>query len=439
MNKKLILTSLVVLVLLSGLAKAVWDVILQDNFERSDIPPWQDTCCYRSGSSKVCGDGSNYCFGQRIAEIISGRAYLFAEPTNLTSIRYTFPTAIKDFNWHVEIKSPSEGEVIMLEWWSNLTNVGTGYAQIRLNRDKNLIEYVEDDIYTQYLISEYPYRTNYSVPYNFGTGARVWDVNITKNGLNIIAYINGTKVLDVTSSKEIYARAIIMASFSPTVSTSTSFDNVIFVSTSTTKQTPTVTISVSPAYIVTYGTQTTVSCTVEPPNLKLHLYYFQTEVSIPYTAVLPLGYNWFRCESEETDQYYSASSVAKVEVTEVGATTTTTTTTTTTIPYVPPSPIENASKPIPQLVNEEEWRNAGFGWALIFFSPIGLITMFSLIVSAVVARIAGVVFGVIAFMFIWFILVLFTGILPDWLFIVLVIVAAFITANTLRQYVFGGK
>jgi hypothetical protein len=427
MNKKLILTSLVVLVLLSGLAKAVWDIILQDNFERSDIPPWQDTCCYRSDGSKTCGDGSNWCFGQRIAEIISGKVYLFAEPNNLTSIRYTFPTRIKDFNWHVEIHNYDE-EVTIFEWQSE------GYTvQIRLNRKRNMIEYVEDDIYSQYLMSEYPYTVDSQVPYNFGTGARVWDVNITKNGLNVRVYINGTKVLDVTSSEEIYANSIIMASFSPTVSTSTSFDNVVFVSTSVTKQTPTVTISVSPDYIVTYGTQTTVSCTVEPPNLRLHLYYFQTEVSIPYTAVLPMGNNYFRCESEETDQYYSAFDSTIVQVTGVG------TTTTIIPPHVPPSPIENASKPIPQLVNEEEWRNAGFGWALIFFSPIGLITMFSLIISAVVARIAGVVFGVVAFMFIWFILVLFTGILPDWLFIVLVIVAGFITANALRQYVFGGK
>jgi hypothetical protein len=93
---------------------------------------------------------------------------------------------------------------------------------------------------------------------------------------------------------------------------------------------------------------------------------------------------------------------------------------------LPPAQIPNASRPVPQLVNETEWVEAGYGWALIFVSPIGLITIITLVVSAVIARFSGTQFGIISFLFLWFILVLFTGVLPTWIFLVLIIIAGFI-------------
>jgi hypothetical protein len=116
MNKKLILTSLVVLVLLSGLAKAVWEIIFQDNFERSDIDPWTNVCCYRSDSSKSCGDNAGWCGPTRKAIIYNGKLALLSEPLNLSGVWYQLPTKIKDFNWYVEVQSDSSTEIMSFNW-----------------------------------------------------------------------------------------------------------------------------------------------------------------------------------------------------------------------------------------------------------------------------------------------------------------------------------
>lgn len=418
MKKGLFIITFLVFISCSVLAQ---ELIIYDTFSRGDIPPWQDVCCYRTDGTKSCGSGDNWCYGTRIAGISGGKAFLSTEARNLSTMYYTLYTLVPDFNWYVEIESSNNNDLIGLGWWSEQYNPFT----IVLNRNSSVIQnYHYDDLITKYLLEDYPFTYNYQLPYNFGSGYRFWAINITKSGNLTRLYINGVKVLERNCSTP--AQRIMIEVFNPVSSTTVYVDNVIFYSTTRVKYLPIVNISAT-AYRVNYGTPVTISCQAIPSTLNLKVYYLNQRISNPYTAVLPAGYHYFYCESEETEQYWSGSDSLIVEVLNQ--------TVTTTLPV--PSPMPNVSQPIPQLVNETEWREAGFGWALFFFSPIGMITIASLVVSAIVSRVGGWVFGVVSFIFFWFVLVYFTGILPDWLFIVLVIISAFIVANIIRQFVMG--
>ncbi|MEM2446397.1 MAG: hypothetical protein QW734_07050 [Candidatus Bathyarchaeia archaeon] len=419
MKKALFLVAFTVLLFSSAFAQ---ELIIHDTFSRSDIAPWQDACCYRTDGTKSCGDGSNWCYGTRIVGISGGKAFLSTEARNLSSMHYTIYTRIPNFNWYMEIESSNNNDLVGLFWWSEQQSPYT----IVLNRHSNTIQvYYYDDLISKFLLEDYPFTYNYQIPYNFGSGYRYWQINITKSGNTTKLYINGVKVLERNCTTA--AQKIGIEVFNPLSDTTVYVDNIIFYSTTPTKLIPIVNITAT-SYVITYGTPVTISCYAIPSTLRVNIYYLNQRVSNPYTAILPVGNHYFYCESEETEEYWSGSDSLVVQVLGQPPTTTT-------LPQV--TPIENISKPIPQLVNETEWREAGFGWALFFFSPIGLITFMSLVVSAVISRVGGWVFGVVSFLFMWFILVYFTGILPDWLFITLVVVAGFIVASVVRQFVMG--
>lgn len=106
------------------------------------------------------------------------------------------------------------------------------------------------------------------------------------------------------------------------------------------------------------------------------------------------------------------------------------TTVTTTIPT-------NFTQPISP-INETEWRENGFGWILFFFTPIGLTTMLCIGIGAVVGRFAGVEFGIAAFCFLLFIMVVFSGMFPTWLVVIFILLAAGIVVYFTRG-IFIGK
>jgi hypothetical protein len=414
MKKQIILlfaSAFVSMFLLFSLANA--QLILDDDFKRTEIAPWTKFI-------------SPPCSAPTTDVSIAGNEFLrHTYAANcLAWAQYRLSTYVNDFEWNVSFwVSWSERDVLIMEW----VEPGVGVVSIRFNRDKNLLEF--DTYYgsiMNFQTRTYPdWATTYSVPFYFGAGGQTFDFTIRKVGSNIKVYRTdgGVELIADWTSPLANVRAldINLARYNPSVSSYSDLDRTKFYSLTTLKGVPNITISVTPAYNVSYGTEQMISCIISPPTIPITLYYFTTPVANPYRATLPIGTHYWRCESNETDDYYASYTSTLTWV--YGAVTTTTTV---------PSPIPNVSQPIPQLVNETEWREAGYGWALIFVSPIGLVTMFTLLISSIVARFAGMSFGIVSFLFIWFVLVMFTGLLPSWLFLVLIIIAGFIVMQIAR-------
>jgi hypothetical protein len=420
--KKVLIPAVFFLLLLFVGARAQPQQLLDDQFTRSLIAPWEKTIL--SPCSPPTTDVN-----------ISGTPYQFLMHTYQTNClsfaSYRFGSFVNDFSWQTYFwVSWSEHDILIMEWWDGEGNL----MSVRFNRDKGVLEF--DHTYgsiTNFLTRTYPdWATTYSVPFDFGSAGQSFDFNITKVGNNIKVYRTDggvTLIADWTSPyANVRARSIALARYNPSTSNNGVLDETTFYSLTTVKAIPSINLTVSPARNVTYGTEQMISCTINPPTIPITLYYFTTPVTNPYRATLPVGNHYFRCESNETADYYSYYASQVVEV--YGAITPTTTV---------PSPIPNVSQPVPQLVNETEWRQAGYGWALFFVSPIGLITFVTLFVSAGMAKLvgqpSGVYFGIIAFIFLWLLLVMFTGILPTWIFLVIVVIAGFIVAQVAKKII----
>mgnify|MGYP001091978843 CR=1 FL=1 len=410
---KLIISAILSIFLISFLAKAqpasqppmFWDL-----FNRSVIEPWRHD--WLSG----CPLGSNY------ADIYNNDYLRFNHQSNcvaLTSI--DLGTYVMDFDMEIyDWNTTSPSDMMVVEWADTQGHV----VSIRFNRVGNSIEIGQASIITDFLTSTFPFSFSASTPYNYSSiNVYPWhiskrgDIIIIESDLSVPNYINWT----ISSpSYNVPLKEIVLATYNNGTAGFTYLDAISVRSIGEVKILPRLQIDVTPALTVSYGTEQIINChATNHTGVPVILYYFGTPVSNPYKASLSQGTNYFECISNETDTYYPSSVSALTFVTGVPLSTI-------------PSPIENASQPMPQMVNETEWREAGFGWALIFVSPLGLITVGTLIFSAIISRFAGAVFGIISFLFLWFILVLFTGLLPSWIFLVLVIISGFIVVSIFK-------
>jgi len=105
--------------------------------------------------------------------------------------------------------------------------------------------------------------------------------------------------------------------------------------------------------------------------------------------------------------------------------------TTTTVPpvNVTPTPIE----PIPA-INQTEWHEAGYDWALPFFTPLFIVSFVIAVVAGVIARIGGMTMGGVSALLMVLVMTLF-GIYPLWVGIVFLIIAGFIITKLVVEAV----
>lgn len=378
-----------------------------DHFNRSTPSPWTQ------GVISPCSTPLNNI----TIEPDGGEGYLkiSVEQNCTTGAVIDLGTYVKDWDIYIGDWGGTLGDDIMI-----LEMAGQGKAvSIRFNKYTNSIEIGQRDWTQDFQLHSFPYSYRAITPYNF-SNFNLFSIKKSGNTINIGNWSTGEPYLNwtvVDSNNDVWLKTIAIFEYNPSHSSYNKDNYIAVVSEGGIKILPNLTMSVSPSYNVSYGTHQTVSCYADVTGIPTSLYYFGSPVSNPYTAILPLGTNYFECISNETDTYYSASAVLLAYTYTPSVTTITV-----------PSPIPNASKPVPQMVNETEWQEAGYGWALFFLSPLMLITYLSLLLAAGTAKAVGgqnpaAVFT-ITFLFIWLLLIAYTGVLETWIFIVLIIIAS---------------
>jgi hypothetical protein len=392
-----------------------YSTVFSDQFERYTIPPWQAFITQPSGVGSctspqcvVIDDGHN------LYEECSTTQHLCFGITNITST--------DDFDWNFDWDN---GPADMGTWAiAELSHQGLftgGFASVRIytcygaepciNRIQFSYNSIISDVQTQ------PYPWNYICTVDTGFGYYTnWKINRTDDTVHVYGW-HATHYDELANCSNPNFNGLIstiaLATYAPSVSAANSFDNTTICSIYAPKIQPTLTIDISPTYNVSSGTQTMASCTANYIDVPIILSYFGEATTNPDVKTLSVGHHWYFCDSNETSQYYEAHAARDLWVYQAPA-------------GLPTEGVTypNASQPV-SAINETEWRDAGFAWALIFVSPIGFISIVSLIIGALVGKLAGgAIYGVMAFVFLMFIMILYMQILPTWMMIVFIVIAA---------------
>jgi hypothetical protein len=399
MRKVLLLALPLLFLFLIPQTKAL--IYLNDTFTRSSPLPWG---CYFT-----CGTCS----------IVSSSLYITQANSSCEGYAaFDSATLLENFSISFDYKQQTNNQFI-LEW-----NDGSNSRYIIFDTNNNLIEF--GNVLS---LTDYPSYTNvfYTYPWEFSFGDGTWhNIRMEKVGTssdtNLKLYIDESKIFDqYSSSFDVDWKNMGLGLYS-TDSNHAYYDNIVVESYAPIKLYPELAVHIYPFDPVAYGTDVNVYCTPAPPDLIVHLFYFSTEVSNPYrSSTLPVGENLFNCKSDETDVYYAGSNSNVLTITT--ATTTTT-----------PLPVE----PIPA-IDTAEWTAAGYGWALVFFSPMFLATIFMAFICAICAKLGGATFsGIMALVFVAIYSLPQVNIYPSWLGVVLIIIGAFVIAKWGGE-VFGGK
>jgi hypothetical protein len=317
---------------------------------------------------------------------------------------FTFPTYISELYVAFDYYHKSNNYFIVE--WSDGTNV----TSIRFDTVNNLIYFSDYSVFSDFAQLGYPYSYWYSLPHTFEFSDGSWHsirIDYSVNNHSAIITIDSIPVASVSNPSHFKARMLSLA-FGQwnTGTTYAKVDNVVVYSSAVSKIIPQLSFYVSPGYTITSDQTVTVQCFANYPDVPLTLYHFSTPVSNPFSGTLSVGMHYFDCVSTETDVYYSTSAPALINVTSA----------------ITPTP--QVPEPIPA-INKTEWHEAGYDWALPFFTPLFIVSFVIAVVSGVIARIGGMTVGGIAGLLMVLVLTLF-GIYPAWLGIVFIIIAGFI-------------
>jgi hypothetical protein len=320
---------------------------------------------------------------------------------------YGFPTYISEL--YVDFDYYHKSNNYFIAEWSDGTNV----TSIRFDTVNNLIYFSDYSVFGDFAQLGYPYSYWYSLPHTFGFSDGTWhdiwiDYSVNNHAINVT--IDSVQVATISNPSHFTARMLNLA-FGQwnTGTTYAKVDNVVVYSSAVTKIIPQLSFYVSPTYTVTPDQTVTVQCFANYPDVPLNLYHFSTTITNPFSGTLPLGLHYFDCVSNETSVYYSTSAPVLINVTSA----------------ITPTP--GVPEPIPA-INKTEWHEAGYDWALPFFTPMFIVSFVVVVVSGVVARIGGMTVGGIAGLLMVLVLTLF-GIYPIWLGIVFIIIAGFIVTR----------
>ncbi len=316
LKRGMLITPLLFFILIP-LANAQY-VVLNDTFTRTNLYPW--------------GKIAVTCYSD--VDIYNNAMRDTAEQYCLASACYNFDTQNKtvlenftvDWNYYFASDSVCPDSVIVMGWYEN--GKGTTIVfhpwgdEVIVIKDGSLP--TSTSVWEDYFSTEaYPPGTYLTIPHDFVWAEGNWyPLRVRRTGDRLELWENNTLFFNDTMPDFTWNNMVNLCLGYVVENTTTPYangwalhDNVVVQTPTTPKEMPELTLTFSPDWNVTVGTQVTTSCSADVP-VTLHLYdWNNVEVSNPYTyTYTETGDYDFTCRSEATAQYYEAETFGYVHV-----------------------------------------------------------------------------------------------------------------------------